>query len=183
MILSILFFFFFNDTATTEIYTLSLHDALPISPGERRSRTGEDLFRRLRYPRVQRARLRAQGGGNLRYRAPRNHGGLQGIRRGTALPRLDLRRTDGGAAGNPHLFHVPRGEEARERDAVRGGGRRAIRRLLQVHVRPVLRGIRLDAVRGSQWSPARGRERPAVQRPASAQHGGDPRDRRCSEPF
>src|SRR2546430_6753435 len=31
-----LFFFFFNDTATTEIYTLSLHDALPIS--SRRSR-------------------------------------------------------------------------------------------------------------------------------------------------
>src|SRR3712207_9075060 len=25
-----LYFFFFNDTATTEIYTLSLHDALPI---------------------------------------------------------------------------------------------------------------------------------------------------------
>src|SRR5258707_15011633 len=25
-------FFFFNDTATTEIYTLSLHDALPIFP-------------------------------------------------------------------------------------------------------------------------------------------------------
>src|SRR5256885_15902343 len=30
------FFFFFNDTATTEIYTLSLHDALPIcTPGAR----------------------------------------------------------------------------------------------------------------------------------------------------
>ena len=29
-------FFFFNDTATTEIYTLSLHDALPICP------SGED---------------------------------------------------------------------------------------------------------------------------------------------
>src|SRR3712207_7411741 len=28
------FFFFFNDTATTEIYTLSLHDALPIWIGE-----------------------------------------------------------------------------------------------------------------------------------------------------
>src|SRR3989475_7859832 len=28
----LLLFFFFNDTATTEIYTLSLHDALPISP-------------------------------------------------------------------------------------------------------------------------------------------------------
>src|SRR3712207_7805709 len=27
----LLFIFFFNDTATTEIYTLSLHDALPIS--------------------------------------------------------------------------------------------------------------------------------------------------------
>src|SRR2546430_4476960 len=27
------FFFFFNDTATTEIYTLSLHDALPILDG------------------------------------------------------------------------------------------------------------------------------------------------------
>src|SRR2546422_4198398 len=27
-----LLFFFFNDTATTEIYTLSLHDALPILP-------------------------------------------------------------------------------------------------------------------------------------------------------
>src|SRR6266478_7288710 len=31
MMSSFLFFFFFNDTATTEIYTLSLHDALPIS--------------------------------------------------------------------------------------------------------------------------------------------------------
>src|SRR2546427_9824163 len=30
----LLCFFFFNDTATTEIYTLSLHDALPISAGE-----------------------------------------------------------------------------------------------------------------------------------------------------
>src|SRR2546425_9553532 len=28
---SVYFFFFFNDTATTDIYTLSLHDALPIS--------------------------------------------------------------------------------------------------------------------------------------------------------
>src|SRR5207249_12053251 len=28
-----IFFFFFNDTATTEIYTLSLHDALPIFAG------------------------------------------------------------------------------------------------------------------------------------------------------
>src|ERR1041384_8839830 len=32
-VLSRLCFFFFNDTATTEIYTLSLHDALPICTG------------------------------------------------------------------------------------------------------------------------------------------------------
>src|SRR5215203_3122689 len=30
--MAVVCFFFFNDTATTEIYTLSLHDALPISP-------------------------------------------------------------------------------------------------------------------------------------------------------
>src|SRR2546425_12409787 len=41
-------FFFFNDTATTEIYTLSLHDALPISGppaphGEQRHRRGAPL--------------------------------------------------------------------------------------------------------------------------------------------
>src|SRR2546430_17620367 len=30
-------FFFFNDTATTEIYTLSLHDALPIYPARLRA--------------------------------------------------------------------------------------------------------------------------------------------------
>src|SRR3954462_15124532 len=33
----ICFFFFFNDTATTEIYTLSLHDALPIHTSELQS--------------------------------------------------------------------------------------------------------------------------------------------------
>src|SRR3989442_13649926 len=32
--ISFCLFFFFNDTATTEIYTLSLHDALPISGGQ-----------------------------------------------------------------------------------------------------------------------------------------------------
>src|SRR3712207_7316346 len=31
LLVDCLLFFFFNDTATTEIYTLSLHDALPIS--------------------------------------------------------------------------------------------------------------------------------------------------------
>src|SRR2546422_9969804 len=51
MCLSVIFhvflftFFFFNDTATTEIYTLSLHDALPISP-----RSVTFTTRRLRRP-------------------------------------------------------------------------------------------------------------------------------------
>src|SRR2546430_17082259 len=35
LVLLFVSFFFFNDTATTEIYTLSLHDALPISPARR----------------------------------------------------------------------------------------------------------------------------------------------------
>src|SRR2546429_5398798 len=34
----VVFFFFFNDTATTEIYTLSLHDALPICSSPKRAR-------------------------------------------------------------------------------------------------------------------------------------------------
>src|SRR2546427_1446275 len=47
------FFFFFNDTATTEIYTLSLHDALPISPSRppgRRSGRGRCSGRRRTSP-------------------------------------------------------------------------------------------------------------------------------------
>jgi len=46
----LLFFFFFNDTATTEIYTLSLHDALPIcsSPDDRSFIDGSHRERRNR---------------------------------------------------------------------------------------------------------------------------------------
>src|SRR6267378_4309011 len=36
------FFFFFNDTATPEIYTLSLHDALPIFPADHAARPVPD---------------------------------------------------------------------------------------------------------------------------------------------
>src|SRR5256885_15390960 len=39
--LSCVSFFFFNDTATTEIYTLSLHDALPISKVHERFLRGD----------------------------------------------------------------------------------------------------------------------------------------------
>src|SRR5206468_11525954 len=56
-----LFIFFFTDTATTDIYTLSLHDALPISPSVRgwdgrraalralRRMPGPSVFRRSRH--------------------------------------------------------------------------------------------------------------------------------------
>src|SRR2546425_9186372 len=40
-------FFFFNDTATTEIYTLSLHDALPILKRFRRRRNLRDFREKL----------------------------------------------------------------------------------------------------------------------------------------
>src|SRR5436309_10383087 len=53
-ILSSFSFFFFNDTATTEIYTLSLHDALPISKGS---------SPRGARPPVRRARPRSSSGG------------------------------------------------------------------------------------------------------------------------
>src|SRR3712207_7366951 len=66
--------FFFNDTATTEIYTLSLHDALPICSGsasvpessdravERGGHAGHLVDRRLRV--VHCARRGAGGGGD-----------------------------------------------------------------------------------------------------------------------
>src|SRR5262245_64049887 len=56
-----MFFFCFNDTATTEIYTLSLHDALPISSGRG--------SRQLREPdRARSARVRAPHLSSQRHR-------------------------------------------------------------------------------------------------------------------
>src|SRR2546421_9688539 len=51
-------FFFFNDTATTEIYTLSLHDALPICPRPLRPRARERNLARRRARRVRHGRRR-----------------------------------------------------------------------------------------------------------------------------
>src|SRR2546430_13050057 len=51
------FYFFFNDTATTEIYTLSLHDALPIWDARRAGRVqGLERQRRRGRRRVRGAR-------------------------------------------------------------------------------------------------------------------------------
>src|SRR3712207_7379287 len=58
-------FFFFNDTATTEIYTLSLHDALPISLDCGRSRAhrvGRERSAQGRAPAARMARARRRAG-------------------------------------------------------------------------------------------------------------------------
>src|SRR5690349_22034536 len=61
MVLYFFFFFFFNDPATTEIYTLSLHDALPISGG-----AGGDLRGGLRSPAGRQVTVRCAGDGRDR---------------------------------------------------------------------------------------------------------------------
>src|SRR3712207_7785653 len=52
MLLAMYIVFFFNDTATTEIYTLSLHDALPISSA---------IWRLVRPPATRAATSRSRG--------------------------------------------------------------------------------------------------------------------------
>src|SRR3712207_8943886 len=67
------YIFFFNDTATTEIYTLSLHDALPIwrlLQGRRdRARLGAG------HPAPVRRRVRLRRGAAAGQRLPRGRGG------------------------------------------------------------------------------------------------------------
>src|SRR5258708_39314313 len=52
------FFFFFNDTATTEIYTLSLHDALPICWCSTSRRLRSPLGRQWCFTRIDRKSTR-----------------------------------------------------------------------------------------------------------------------------
>src|SRR3712207_7296885 len=69
--------FFCNDTATTEIYTLSLHDALPIFPPSQRRSCAAPRSRRCRAPPGATARSRgrrARPGGRPRRRR-RTRGG------------------------------------------------------------------------------------------------------------
>src|SRR5256885_15756065 len=97
------FFFFFNDTATTEIYTLSLHDALPICRTGLAARAGDGILRfRVRGARP--ARLAADGGAR---RADRAVG-----RRGAG------RRGDGPGRGRGRVA----GARAAKSRLVEGGG-------------------------------------------------------------
>src|SRR2546426_2998771 len=54
------YFFFFNDTATTEIYTLSLHDALPIYP----DREAQEVLQ-VEWHGLTQADIRGSGGDRL----------------------------------------------------------------------------------------------------------------------
>src|SRR3712207_8214622 len=69
-------FFFFNDTATTEIYTLSLHDALPI--WHVGSGDGQKVGRTFVRTSVGRSIIYISGAGGSRARA---HDDLEGCRR------------------------------------------------------------------------------------------------------
>src|SRR5687768_18255435 len=64
---SLFYFFFFNDTATTEIYTLSLHDALPICALQR---PGGEVVHPARRPGRWRERHHDRGPGAEREPAP-----------------------------------------------------------------------------------------------------------------
>src|ERR1051326_9541418 len=67
-------FFFFNDTATTEIYTLSLHDALPIYPERVKRHHGEQKHAR-EHPRRERRDLDVEHPHAERHAGERAHHG------------------------------------------------------------------------------------------------------------
>src|SRR2546425_4784909 len=72
----LLFFFFFNDTAPTEIYPLPLHDALPISrPAAREPAANDEMAHALGVPR----RVRDGKRGALRQRSEEHTSELQSL--------------------------------------------------------------------------------------------------------
>src|SRR3989442_14650579 len=120
------FFFFFNDTAPTEIYPLSLHDALPISlrasriprapcrAASRRARPRRGAGDRLRAPAARHAPVHVRGDLALRgARPPWDRAGHHAPRLGRALhgarppltfqrpPRRGPRFRGEGGAGGP----------------------------------------------------------------------------------
>src|SRR5688572_33143476 len=111
--LLLLLLFFFNDTATTEIYTLSLHDALPIYRARRRHRRPAGASRRPD------PGDRGRGLQHPAYRGP-VLGGPQGIRVGFArdlrpeAPREDRQPPEGGvgsAGSDPAIQRTEGGGE------------------------------------------------------------------------
>src|SRR2546422_647588 len=133
--------FFFNDTATTEIYTLSLHDALPISGG--RVRGASAVARRV--PRGPGAMARAVRGAGDPDRPVRGGPHGRGTRPATARTAELHRGADRPLRGQGHP--VPRGAPPR---SVRWGG-------LALPGVPC-RGLRRDGHRERSGGRARERE-------------------------
>src|SRR2546422_6037377 len=119
----IYFFFFFNDTATTEIYTLSLHDALPIfASASARSKCGRPTTTARSMSREERSRPRARGVHALVLELPaggQDRGGGGGVRHrrgggdpGAAVPDAwpaggaCAGRQEGSGDGSPRPLHI-----------------------------------------------------------------------------
>src|SRR3712207_7873208 len=81
-------FFFFNDTATTEIYTLSLHDALPICRGLSHDASPPGHRRATAVRRGARGARAADPGGR-RAAQPHRGGGARAVRRDRKSTRLN----------------------------------------------------------------------------------------------
>src|SRR2546427_4689985 len=162
------FFFFFNDTATTEIYTLSLHDALPIY--------GEAPQVDAAAPRrvgLRRDRRRDQGRRDADIgRDP----GASGAPAAAPLLRQARGRPRAGAEALREARHAPDGRAARRAPLSRDRGQEACRRGRRGNPRsrrrpPLAPGARQDdraAPRGGAPGGARRRDPgdPARARPA-----------------
>src|SRR5260370_11133240 len=143
-------FFFFNDTATTEIYTLSLHDALPISTrrrqdgewaGERRHRRLDALGRLVYLVPGEHVYVRRGGRTRARPDLPDRRAVVPSHRGAHGWGRQHQRASAPGRRGSgvPAPEHHPaRGALGRRAAAVASRGRRARR------ARPeTARGVRL----------------------------------------
>src|SRR6187200_2384056 len=147
-------FFFFNDTATTEIYTvsdtLSLHDALPISPSARNAaRRTVRGCRRVHHARCGRREPVGGGDGTICRRDAR---GGEGHRRGR-------RRVRCRAHPRPRQRHAAR-RRTRARQSARGAGRVASGRAAPLAARRArLAG---QTATGSRYSPKTPRRTPHI---------------------
>src|SRR3712207_8926674 len=102
-----MYFFFFNDTATTEIYTLSLHDALPISRGP--GRAGAAAVGEGPDPAPARARAPRPGDGRFGGRS-----GRLGRRRGGGRDRKSTRLNSSHANISYAVFCLKKKKNIRE---------------------------------------------------------------------
>src|SRR5438309_5837806 len=138
-----MFFFFFNGTATTDIYTLSLHDALPIWPHRQPRDRGATLPRRdgtrpgaAREPRRGRAAGRRGGSGrrDRPRRVARRHAGREGGEDGGGAGDRARRRAGTAAGELGAIRRTQRGRDPARGPSRAGRGRAARPRLVRRRV-------------------------------------------------